>query len=239
MRLIETTERVIPAGRVKLHATASIPEGAAGMVIFAHGAGSSRFSPPDLFVAAELMRDGLATLLVDLLTVAEEDLPPRAGDRFGPTLLAGRLEQVTAWLAGAAGTAGLELGYFGAGDCAAAALLAAAACPERVRAVVSRGGRPDLAGEALSRVLAPTLLITGERDRALRAANEAAMGWMTRSEVTLRVVPGAGHAFEENGALAEVAVMTREFFARHLADWPSAHLETARTRARSRRSLAG
>jgi putative phosphoribosyl transferase len=218
MRLAQTTERSIHVGRAELHATVSIPEDACGVVLFAHGSGSSRFSPPGLVVAAELLKAGVATVLVDLLTLEEEAVDlETAHPRFDIALLAGRLERVTGWLARTPDTAHLPVGYFGAGVGAAAALLAAAARPGRVRAVVSRSGRPDLAGQALARVLAPTLLIVGERDPEVRALNEGAMARMCRADVTLRVVSATGPLFEEQGALAEVAALSREFLTRHLA----------------------
>jgi dienelactone hydrolase len=161
---------------------------------------------------------GLATLLVDLLTAAEEEVDRRTRElRFDVELLAERLLGAIDWLAAEEATKGLALGLFGASTGAAGALVAAARRPETVRAVVSRGGRPDLAGEALPQLRAPTLLIVGGRDDVVLGLNREARGRMARAEVALEVVPGATHLFEEPGALERVAALARAWFRRHLA----------------------
>jgi putative phosphoribosyl transferase len=196
---------------VRLEGTLVEPDGAKGIVLFAHGTGSSRFSPRNRFVAEELNAAGLATLLIDLLTAEEEHAERVTGHlRFDIGLLAERLLAATD-----AEESGLPLGYFGASTGAAAALVAAAERPERVRAVVSRGGRPDLAGEALARVRAPTLLIVGGDDRRVLELNRQAMEQL-RSETELEIVPAATHLFEEPGALERVAELARDWFTRHL-----------------------
>lgn len=202
----------IPAapGRAPLPGLLGRPEGARGLVLFAHGSGSSRLGPRNRTVAEGLRVAGFATLLFDLLTEAE------ALDRanvFDIPLLAGRVVAAADW-AGAA-LPRLPLGLFGASTGAAAALVAAAERPGAVRAVVSRGGRPDLAGAALAAVRAPTLLIVGEADPELRALNEAALAELDCT-AELRIIPGAGHLFEEPGALETVIA--------HAADWFAAHL---------------
>jgi len=187
------------------------PEAGAGVVVFAHGSGSSRVSPRNRFVAEGLQQDGLGTLLLDLLR------PEEARDRanvFDIPLLARRLVDATEWLASPAGLGrAVPVGYFGASTGAGAALIAAAMHPSPVWAVVSRGGRPDLAGpEALSRVRAPTLLIVGSLDHEVLALNRTAAAQMP-GEVTLQVVPGASHLFEEPGTLEEVVALARAWFA--------------------------
>ncbi len=187
-----------------------VPEAARGLVVFAHGSGSSRFSPRNDFVARELRRAGFATFLFDLLT------PEEAADRrkvFDIPLLAGRLLEAAAWARGRPETAALPLGLFGASTGAAAALVAAAEEPAAVTAVVSRGGRPDLAGAALTRVEAPTLLIVGGRDHVVIELNELARRQM-HCPVELRIVPGAGHLFEEPGTLEQVVELARDWFRR-------------------------
>jgi dienelactone hydrolase len=206
----------IPAGGVLLDADLAVPEPASGVVLFAHGSGSSRHSPRNRYVAAELQRSGLATVLADLLTPAEEQLDAQTSElRFDIGLLARRLTAATDWLASHPPTAGLRAGLFGASTGAAAALVAAAARPDRVGAVVSRGGRPDLAGPALPRVRSPTLLIVGGNDVEVIRLNRAALAQL-RCEKQLVIVPGATHLFEEPGALDEVARLAREWFQRHL-----------------------
>lgn len=196
-----------------LAATLAIPPGARGLVIFAHGSGSGRFSPRNGYVAARLHEAGIATLLLDLLTPEEER------DRrnvFDIALLAGRLHLAADWASRTPETAGLALCYFGASTGAGAALLAAAG-DDRIAAVVSRGGRPDLAGaRALGDVRAPTLLIVGGLDGQVIDLNRAAAGAM-RCERQLVVVPGAGHLFEEPGTLDRVVALAREWFLGHLA----------------------
>jgi pimeloyl-ACP methyl ester carboxylesterase len=194
-----------------------IPERALGIVLFAHGSGSSRHSPRNRYVAGVLQQGGFATLLLDLLTAAEEEVDSSTGDlRFDIGLLAARLLEAVEWLHRAQGTRSLPIGCFGASTGAGAALVAAAERPALVRGVVSRGGRPDLAGSALPRVRAPTLLIVGGDDGPVIALNENAMAEM-RCEKRLSIVPGATHLFEEPGALEEVARLARGWFETHLA----------------------
>jgi dienelactone hydrolase len=194
----------------------AVPDGAGGLVVFAHGSGSSRRSPRNRAVAAGLRERGLGTLLMDLLTPAEEAADARTGQlRFDIGLLAGRLEAASAWLAGRPGTRDLEIGYFGASTGAAAALVAAARRPSGVGAIVSRGGRPDLAGEHLPRVRVPTLLIVGGRDRTVLELNRAAAGQLLAAW-RLVVVPGATHLFEEPGAIEEVTRLAADWFLDHL-----------------------
>ena len=206
----------IQAGAVILEGDLQVPEPATGLVLFAHGSGSSRHSPRNRFVAHELQTAGLATLLLDLLTPEEEAVDRHTGHlRFDIELLAERLVAATHWAAVDAATQSLAIGYFGASTGAAAALVAAAVEPEKVRAVVSRGGRPDLAGEALPLVRAPMLLIVGGRDLSVLELNRAAMARM-RTDTRLEIVPGATHLFEEPGALEVVARLARDWFLRHL-----------------------
>jgi putative phosphoribosyl transferase len=202
----------IPSGRRTLDGVLVVPPAATGVVAFAHGSGSGRFSPRNQFVARALQEGGLATLLLDLL---EED---EAGDRkkvFDIGLLAGRLQSAADWLGDEPATRELPLGYFGASTGAGAALVAAARAPAAVRAVVSRGGRPDLAGDALPLVAAPTLLIVGGDDDVVVGLNEQALARL-RCPKELVIVPGATHLFEEPGTLEEVARLAREWFVRHL-----------------------
>jgi dienelactone hydrolase len=192
-----------------------LPARAAGLVVFAHGSGSSRFSRRNQHVARSLERRGLATLLIDLLTREEEAIDARTAEyRFDLPLLASRLVSIVDWARGRAETAHLPMGLFGASTGGGAALIAAAARPREVAAVVSRGGRPDLAHEALGRVAAPTLLIVGGQDRPVLDLNRSAMARMAAA-VELAVVPGATHLFEEPGALDAVADLTAEWFVRH------------------------
>jgi putative phosphoribosyl transferase len=194
----------IPASRVRLDGDLALPAGARGVVLFAHGSGSSRHSSRNQQVARGLHGAGFGTLLMDLLTEAEEQADARTRElRFDIPLLAGRLTDAADWLAATEGTAGLPLATFGASTGAAAALITAADRPGSVRAVVSRGGRPDLAGDALGRVRAPTLLIVGGDDRQVLELNRAAASRLA-VEHEVSVVPGATHLFEERGALAQV-----------------------------------
>lgn len=186
------------------------------MVIFAHGSGSSRHSPRNRYIAQELQQAGLATLLFDLLTAEEEQLDDYTRQyRFDIGLLAERLVASSDWLALNPLTRPLEQAYFGASTGAAAALVAAAQLPARVRAVVSRGGRPDLAGDALEKVRAPTLLIVGGWDVEVLRLNQQAFERLNCRK-KLVVVPGATHLFEEPGKLEEVARLARDWFAQHL-----------------------
>ncbi|HEX5724217.1 MAG TPA: dienelactone hydrolase family protein, partial [Longimicrobiaceae bacterium] len=206
----------IPAGGVTLDGDLAGPPGAAGVVLFAHGSGSSRHSSRNRYVAAELRRAGLATLLMDLLTPREEAADAYTGRlRFDIGLLAERLAAATDWLRGRADLATLPVGYFGASTGGGAALVAAAARPDAVAAVVSRGGRPDLAGDALPRVRAPTLLIVGGHDVPVIELNRQAYAQLT-CEKRMEIVPGATHLFEEAGALEAVAHLATDWLARHL-----------------------
>ncbi len=193
------------------------PADARGIVVFAHGSGSSRFSPRNRFVAQVIAESGLATLLFDLLTPEEEQIDERTLEyRFDIGRLNRRLVAVVDWVAADARTAGLAVGCFGASTGAAAALIAAAERPDVVRAVVSRGGRPDLASGALTRVRAPTLLIVGGRDLQVLELNREAARAMTLPP-RIEIVPGATHLFEEPGALERVAALARDWFLLHLA----------------------
>ena len=193
-----------------------VPGPARGMVLFAHGSGSSRHSPRNRAVAAVLQDAHMATLLIDLLTAAEERIDAATGHlRFDIALLARRLAGVLDWLAANPDTSRLATGLFGASTGGGAALVAAADRPRQVRAVVSRGGRPDLAGQALARVLAPTLLIVGGDDVPVIGMNREAMAQMTAT-VRLEIVPGASHLFEEPGALDTVAALASAWFVRYL-----------------------
>lgn len=219
----------VDVGDAQLADDLSVPADAAGVVLFAHGSGSSRNSPRNVRVGAELNRGGLATLLMDLLTRPEEavDLETMRF-RFDIDLLARRVVGASRWLAETATeTRGFPVGYFGASTGAAAALVAAAAEPARVVAVVSRGGRPDLVGAALAYVRAPTLLIVGELDTPVIDRNARALVEL-RCEKRLVLVPGATHLFEEPGTLDQVAMLARQWFARYLqgvpASWSDARL---------------
>ncbi|HEV8291391.1 MAG TPA: alpha/beta fold hydrolase [Tepidisphaeraceae bacterium] len=202
----------ITAGRVLLEGNLTIPQGARGVVLFAHGSGSSRFSRRNVYVARVLSDSGLGTLLIDLLTKQEELADQLTAQyRFDVPMLAGRLASAIDWLEHERDSHDLAMGLFGASTGAGAALIAAAERPERVGAVVSRGGRPDLAADALPRVTAPTLLIVGGEDDVVIDLNKEAMAQM-KSEVRLEIVPGATHLFEEPGALEMVAEMARDWF---------------------------
>jgi len=207
----------IPVAGVVLDADVVVPEAANGVVLFAHGSGSGRFSPRNRYVAGELSSAGFGTVLADLLTADEERVDARTREvRFDIGLLTERVAALTDWLAEQDATAGLGVGLFGASTGAAAALAAAAASPARVQAVVSRGGRPDLAGESLRHVRQPTLLIVGARDQVVIQLNDAAMH-LLGGETRLEIVPGASHLFEEPGTLEQVARLARDWFRRHLA----------------------
>jgi putative phosphoribosyl transferase len=208
----------IPAGPATLNGSLSVPAGASALVLFAHGSGSSRHSPRNRFVARTLNEAGLATLLFDLLTREEEAVDIHtAQHRFNIGFLAERLVHATQWAMGEdQPTRNLRVGYFGASTGGGAALAAAAKLPAQVGAVVSRGGRPDLAAEALPQVQAPTLLIVGGKDNVVIGLNEHAKAQM-RCEVELEIIPGATHLFEEPGALERVAQLASEWFRRHTA----------------------
>jgi putative phosphoribosyl transferase len=210
----------VPAGEVSLDGVLAVPAQSAGVVLFAHGSGSGRHSPRNRFVADVLRRGGIATLLIDLLTMEEDAIDQRTRHlRFDIGLLADRLVSAIDWLAHELSTRALYVGLFGASTGGGAALVAAAREPERVHAVVSRGGRPDLAGSALPEVQAPTLLIVGGRDEVVIDLNKDAMHRM-RADVRLEVVPGATHLFEEQGALERVAALARAWFAEYLSANP-------------------
>jgi dienelactone hydrolase len=206
----------VPAGSVTLDGNLTLPEGSRAVVLFAHGSGSSRHSPRNRYVARVLNEAKLATLLIDLLTLHEEVIDARTTQlRFDIDLLAERLVDATDWLSQFPDTKHLRIGYFGASTGAAAALAAAAVRPDAVQAIVSRGGRPDLAGAALVQVRAPTLLIVGGEDVQVIELNRAAL-LQLRCEKKLVIVQGATHLFEEPGALDEVARLARDWFHRHL-----------------------
>jgi putative phosphoribosyl transferase len=202
----------IPLGALVLEGTLGLPDSAAGVVLFAHGSGSSRHSSRNRYVARVLREAGLGTLLFDLLTREEEIAEARTGHlRFDIGLLAERLAGATDWLLVQSESARLKVGYFGASTGGGAALVAAAARPREVSSVVSRGGRPDLAGDALPEVHAPTLLIVGGHDDQVLRLNEQALARL-QCPKRLEIVPGASHLFEEPGTLERVAELARDWF---------------------------
>ena len=206
----------IQAGRAVLSGNLTIPENATGLVLFAHGSGSSRHSPRNQFVAHTINDAGLGTLLFDLLTQDEEATDTWTREhRFNIGLLAQRLVHVTKWAKQQEETRDLRIGYFGSSTGGAAALVAATELPQDIAAVVSRGGRPDLAGDALPKVKAPTLLIVGGNDDIVIELNEMARDQM-RCEVKLEIVPGATHLFEEPGTLEKVATLASDWFVNHI-----------------------
>ena len=206
----------IPAGNALLQGELVVPAGVIGVSLFAHGSGSGRLSPRNQFVAEELRNAGIGTLLFDLLTEEEEAREAYTRHlRFNIPMLAERLLAATTWLAGEQAVQGLGIGYFGSSTGAAAALLAAVELNGRVQAVVSRGGRPDLAGPALGRVTAPTLLLVGELDTEIIRLNQEAFTQLP-GEKALEIIPGATHLFEEPGALEAVARLAAEWFQEHL-----------------------
>lgn len=212
----------IPAAGVILDGDLVEPPGAAGVVVFAHGSGSSRHSPRNRMVAARLQAAGYATLLMDLLTAEEEQIDERTRTfRFDIPRLASRLVGAIRWLSERRDTSQLPVVLFGASTGAAAALIAAAEVPDQVRLVISRGGRPDLAGPALEQVRTPTLLIVGGRDLEVLALNKAAAARLS-GPVEIAVVPGATHLFEEHGALDRVVDLALDRLNRHLGRSPSA-----------------
>ena len=215
--LIEHASVSVPAAEVMLQGDLSMPSKPKGVVLFAHGSGSSRHSPRNRYVAEALNEHSLGTLLVDLLTAEEgQEDEVTAQLRFDIDLLTRRLVAIADWLASAPRTRGKSIGLFGASTGAAAALMTAAERPDLVKAVVSRGGRPDLAGATASLVRAPTLLIVGGRDTAVIQMNRDAMALM-KCKTELKIVPGATHLFEEPGALAQVASLAADWFTTHLA----------------------
>lgn len=212
----ETTAVQIPIEKGVLDGDLTVPEGSSGIVLFAHGSGSSRHSPRNRFVASQLQERGLATLLFDLLTSEEDEIDRRTRQlRFDIGLLTHRLTAASDWTTANEETARLCIGYFGASTGSAAALKAAAREASPARAVVSRGGRPDLAEEELSRVKVPVLLIVGERDTQVIEMNRSAMERMN-CPTELQIVPRATHLFEEEGALEEVARLAGGWFVKHL-----------------------
>jgi putative phosphoribosyl transferase len=217
--VIQEQQIAIPAGRVILPGTLGLPPRPRGIVIFAHGSGSGRFSPRNNAVAVSLQDAGLATLLIDLLTESESF---NRRNVFDIALLARRLVAATSWVRGNSTTRSLPAGYFGASTGGGAAILAATMA-EDVRAVVSRGGRPDLAGEALRQIRVPTLLIVGGADEPVIGLNEEALRQMD-TVAELVIVPGATHLFEEPGTLEQVAMLARDWFLTYLplrSDAPS------------------
>ena len=217
-RRAETSQTAIqvPIAGEWLAGDLGMPPDPHGLVLFAHGSGSSRRSPRNQLVARTLERRDLATLLIDLLTPQEGAIDERTAEfRFDIPLLAARLVTIVEWLKRQEQTAALPIGLFGASTGGGAALIAASERPREIAAVVSRGGRPDLAGAALPRVIAPTLLIVGGWDSAVIQMNRDAMSQM-RAEVKLEIVPGASHLFEEPGALDRVTALAGEWFTRHL-----------------------
>jgi dienelactone hydrolase len=208
----------VSAESVKLEGNLVIPTGAEGIVLFAHGSGSSRHSPRNRYVASVLQQAGLATLLLDLLTAEEEEIDRRTRQlRFDIGLLATRLIGATDWLCQTPVTQQLCSGYFGASTGSAAALIAATQRPEVVKAIVSRGGRPDLAGAALNQVQAPTLLIVGGHDFPVITMNEDALAQLRQAtHKQLEIVPRATHLFEEPGTLEQVAALAEQWFNRYL-----------------------
>jgi dienelactone hydrolase len=215
----------VSVGAVTLEGTLTMPPGPVGIVLFAHGSGSSRFSPRNRYVAQVLHRAGLATVLIDLLTTDEEQIDLQTRHlRFDIELLAQRLVGTIDWITHNAATQELSLGLFGASTGAAAALVAAAQQPDSVHAVVSRGGRPDLANAALGHVRAPTLFIVGGHDELVLELNELAQQRMQLANpapvAQLKIVPGATHLFEEPGTLEQVAVLARDWFVLYLVPTP-------------------
>jgi pimeloyl-ACP methyl ester carboxylesterase len=212
-----TVEHQIKIASEGLSGDLVIPEQASGIILFAHGSGSSRHSPRNSYVAGLLQQGGFATLLLDLLTTAEEEVDTSAGHlRFDIGLLAQRLLEASEWLHRGPETRSLPISYFGASTGAGAALVAAAERPSLIKAVVSRGGRTDLAGPALSRVQAPTLLIVGGDDYPVIRLNQKAMAEL-RCKKHLAIVPGATHLFEERGTLEQVAKLAQAWFRAHSA----------------------
>jgi putative phosphoribosyl transferase len=214
----DATEVVVPLEDASLAGDLTLPEQAAGIVIFAHGSGSGRRSPRNRLVAEKLNEAGLGTLLIDLLTAEEDEIDRITGEyRFDIGLLAARVVAAVDWLR-VGPAASLRIGLFGASTGAAAALVAAAVRPDDVAAIVSRGGRPDLAGSALLQVRAPTLLIVGSQDdRAVIELNKQAYE-LLQTEKQIVILAGAGHLFEEPGALEEVAKLAADWFLTQLAD---------------------
>ncbi|HJX23993.1 MAG TPA: dienelactone hydrolase family protein [Candidatus Bathyarchaeia archaeon] len=218
-------EVAVPAGKATIEGNLVIPAGAKGIALFAHGSGSGRFSPRNRYVAKVLNKAGIGTLLVDLLTKEEEEIDVATAEfRFNIGLLTQRLIGATEWLKRNPATKNLALGYFGASTGAAAALVAATKFPKDIKAVVSRGGRPDLAMEHLREVGAPTLFIVGGKDIAVLDLNKKAMEQIP-AEKKLEIVSGATHLFEEPGKLEEVARLSADWFLAHFSQTPSHKFE--------------
>jgi putative phosphoribosyl transferase len=216
------SESIVLPLSVKLSGDLEIPAGATSLVLFAHGSGSSRRSPRNQWVAAQLQNAGYATLLLDLLTDAEETT---ASLNVDLPMLAQRLVEASDWTGSHASTHELRVGYFGGSTGAAAAIIAAASRPDIVRAIVSRGGRPDLAGQYLGHVHAPTRLIVGALDRDVVGLNRSALARLGTTTRDLIVVPGASHLFEEPGTLARVATLAIDWFGRYLASDPVVRID--------------
>lgn len=213
----------IPSGKIRLEGELKLPKGATGVVLFAHGSGSSRHSRRNQYVARVIREAGVGTLLFDLLTKQEEAIDAYTGElRFDIEFLARRLVDATNWITTQPATQHLRIGYFGASTGAAAALIAAVELPNIVAAVVSRGGRPDLAAEALPKVKAPTLLIVGGKDDVVIGLNEKALVKLS-CEKELKIVPGATHLFEEPGTLEQVAHLASGWFKKKLQPRAAAH----------------
>ena len=210
--MAEEKQVKIPADSVKLEGILTIPKDALSLVIFAHGSGSSRLSPRNRLVAGVLQKAGMGTLLFDLLTAQEDKVYE---NRFDIPLLTGRLKAATLWAKGQPGIAQLKLCYFGASTGTAVALVAAADFGKEIKAIVSRGGRPDLAGNALGKVIAPTLLIVGGEDHVVIELNKTAYD-MIKAEKQLKIIPGATHLFEEPGTLEEAARLAADWFKKYL-----------------------
>jgi putative phosphoribosyl transferase len=226
----ERREVAINVDDITLDGTLVVPRDANGVVLFAHGSGSSRHSPRNRYVAQILHTQGTATLLFDLLTRHEESMDQYTGElRFDIPFLAKRLVAATRWIANDASTRDLKVGYFGASTGAGAALVAAAELPKVISAVVSRGGRPDLAGSALGLVRAPTLLIVGGEDNPVIAMNREALSQLKCPDKKLAIIPGATHLFEEPGTLEEVANLAAEWFSRHFTFVQKAHGASAKS----------
>lgn len=224
MSLMRTPEEdlIIETNAGALRAVMALPRNCRSVILFAHGTGSSRHSPRNQYVAGKLNEAGLGTLLMDLLTLDEERIDLDTGRlRFDIPLLAGRLDSATEWAQSHPRTAGLDIGYFGASTGAAAALIAAVQRPQIVKAVVSRGGRPDMAGRILPEVRAAVLFLVGGEDRVVLDMNRDAIQQLTTVHKLVEI-PGASHLFEEPGALETVA--------KHAAEWFNAYLATASTR---------
>ena len=213
----EENDIVIPVGGLRLEATLTLPHKTEGLVIFAHGSGSSRFSPRNRFVAEVLQQHHFATLLADLLTSKEDEI---YANRFNIDLLSDRLITITRWISHRNFGQDIPIGYFGASTGAASAIKAAVQCPDIIRAIVSRGGRPDLASEYLSKVQCPTLLIVGSMDEEVAELNRIAFEQLS-VEKQLMIVDGATHLFEEPGKLEEVARIATAWFQQYLVTMPS------------------